>query len=78
MPETLLPDGRPDVSLMLLRMLGILTFGTDADIGLDPHCEVNDFTARLRQLQLTKPVSKLRKRFILLTPWLVEALKFGL
>jgi len=62
MPETLLlPDGGPDVSLMLLRMLGILMFGTDIDIGLDPHCEVDDFTGKVKAITVDKTRFEIEK-----------------
>ncbi len=55
MPETLLlPDGGRDISLIFLRMLGILMFGTDADIGLDPYCEVNEFTGKVKAITVDK------------------------
>ena len=46
-PEVQLMQGGHVSALMFLKILNALMFGTDADIGLDPHYEVNRDTSKV-------------------------------
>ena len=46
-PEIQLMQGGHVAALMFLKILSGLMFGTDADIGLDPHYEVNEVTGKV-------------------------------
>ncbi len=76
MPEIcLLPDGGCDAALILLKMLAILIFGSEMDIGLDTNFKVHSLTGKIQAITSD---SKSKSWSTLLTLWLIEALGSGL
>lgn len=47
---SLLPDGGCDAALILLKMLAVLMFGSEVDIGLDPNFEVHSLTGKIQAI----------------------------
>ena len=62
MPEIcLLPDSGYDAALILLKMLAILMFGSEVDIGFDPNFEVHSLTGKIQAITVDNIQFKVKK-----------------